>query len=175
MYTGVPRVCSGKVNEPITITYTWYRGGIVSPSRRVSFSNSPRLSSVSQGDLVFDGAAVFSNNEASTTENTNLGRGGAIYNARIGTITFNGPLTATENNADVRTSAMYAVNNRTPLVTSTTMCCDSPSRVGEGTPMASQRNRWFSCAVRTSVELGMSLSLVMCVSVYQNPTSVCKY
>lgn len=56
-----------------------------------------------QGELVFESAAVFSSNEAVTTDSTNEGRGGAIYNARIGTITFNGRLTANKNNADVRT------------------------------------------------------------------------
>lgn len=55
---------------------------------------------------MFESTAEFANNEASTTDNTNLGRGGAIYNARIGSITFNGQLTATENNADVSTTGM---------------------------------------------------------------------
>lgn len=53
-----------------------------------------------KGDLVFEGDALFVSNEAVTTDDNNKGRGGAIYNARVGTITFNGQLTAIDNQSD---------------------------------------------------------------------------
>lgn len=42
-------------------------------------------------------------NKALTDDSTQTGRGGAIYNAKIGTITFNAGLTANENRGEVRT------------------------------------------------------------------------
>ena len=75
------------------------------PSRFNSIPNCVYLYCY-QGELVFQSTAVFEENEAVTTDSTNQGRGGAIYNARIGTITFNGQLTAIDNNADVRTNAL---------------------------------------------------------------------
>lgn len=120
--------------------------GVVNGSRRVGLtSNSGRASSCRsldpngcvflfyQGELVFEGDAVFTNNEAVTTDSTNEGRGGAIYNARIGTITFNGPLTATNNNADVRTQAVVAATVG-PLLFHPPLCAVILRRIsGKGT------------------------------------------
>lgn len=50
---------------------------------------------------MFEGDATFLLNKALTEDSTDLGRGGAIYNARIGTITFNAGLTADENRGEV--------------------------------------------------------------------------
>lgn len=65
------------------------------------------LSLSCQGDLVFEGDALFVSNEAVTTDDNNKGRGGAIYNARVGTITFNGQLTAIDNRSDVRNDTIF--------------------------------------------------------------------
>lgn len=56
-----------------------------------------------QGELVFEGNAAFVENEARTPDLTSLGRGGAIYNTRIGIIKFNAELTANGNEAFVST------------------------------------------------------------------------
>lgn len=60
-----------------------------------------------QGTLIFKGDATFTNNEALTPSSTDLGKGGAIANRRTGSITFEGKLTATNNNADVRSLRRY--------------------------------------------------------------------
>lgn len=58
-----------------------------------------------QGEIVFEGLVIFTENRALAPETThNVGRGGAIYNAETGIITFNGPLTARWNIAAVSTT-----------------------------------------------------------------------
>ena len=114
-------VCIGNTCLPVE---SW----IHAPSLRISVPNLIILStycvfvlcvcSCAQGDLVFDGNAVFSRNFAHTPDSTDTARGGAIYNARIGTITFNGRLTANQNRANAsdtsrRTSIMAYVGQIT--------------------------------------------------------------
>lgn len=77
-------------------------------------------STVHQGELVFEGATLFEKNRAYTTYDTNEGKGGAIYNARVDTIMFNAELTASGNNAYVRVMRQRAVIIFwTPIATST--------------------------------------------------------
>lgn len=50
---------------------------------------------------MFEGDATFRNDEALTDLSTQNARGGAIYNAKFGTVTFNADLTVTEGTAEV--------------------------------------------------------------------------
>lgn len=59
-----------------------------------------------QGELVFEDIVKFAENRVLTTASTDVGSGGAIYNAGTGTIAFEGPLTALWNIASVRTNTM---------------------------------------------------------------------
>lgn len=65
----------------------------------------PKSCSSYQGELVFEDLATFAENRALTTDPTDAGRGGAIYNGGTGSIAFNGPLTALWNIAAVRTTS----------------------------------------------------------------------
>lgn len=96
---------TGNIHKRVRVywfhVFSYTRSSILAPPRLFSVNKCGYL--CHQGKLVFEGTTEFTNNEAVTTDTINEGRGGTIYHARIGTITFNGRFTATENNADVRT------------------------------------------------------------------------
>lgn len=67
---------------------------------------------------MFEGLATFAENRALTTDPTDAGRGGAIYNGGTGSIAFNGPLTALWNIA-----AVSIINREMRLLTAGDSFC----------------------------------------------------
>lgn len=105
-----------------------------------SFRNQPELTrlalffarrifatSIAQGELAFEGDVTFWKNEALAELSTQNARGGAIYNAKFGTITFNADLTMTENHAEVSTAVPYVETNQPQQLDTNSKCSDSLS------------------------------------------------
>ncbi|CAM9270131.1 unnamed protein product, partial [Laminaria digitata] len=77
-----------------SVTSSWYTG------RDDLYEVNDGGAVYNKGELVFDGDVTFSKNEALTELSTQRARGGAIYNAKFGAITFNADLAVAEGRAD---------------------------------------------------------------------------